>query len=136
MKYALNYNIILLIMLHSPSRWWMYIYHSQLASKIFELFYGKSLSKHICQLESWRDVLGGYKTTIQLLLNEMSVYLYVLCSVMLNWIVCNTDGRLIITHQTHRSFIFYFEIVERNRWNVFLMWFTNVITVIDCLQPN
>ena len=90
----------------------MYIYHSQLASKIFELFRGKSLSEHICQLESWRDVLSAYKTIIQLLLNEMSVYLYMLYSVMLNWIVHNTDGELIITRQSHRSFIFYFKVIK------------------------
>ena len=49
------------------------IHHSQLASKIFEMFCGKFFGKH-------------YKTIIQLLLNEMSVYLYVFCLVMLNWI--------------------------------------------------
>ena len=43
---------------------------------------------------------------------NLSSCLYSYSSIMLNWIVWNTNSRFITTHQTHRSSIFYFEIIK------------------------
>jgi hypothetical protein len=59
-----------------------------------------------------RNVDRSYQSSIHLLFDEMTVNLDVFCLVMLNTIMCNTNGRFIVRKQLHRAIILYLQILS------------------------
>src|ERR1044072_3251270 len=39
--------------------------------------------------------------TINLFFYEMSVNFHMLCSIMMNWVLCNADGSFVVTQHSH-----------------------------------
>ena len=86
---------------HSPSSWDVNINEAQLANAEVEVWSEKSFGKNISNLLTRRDVRNAYAPTVKFFFDKMSVNLNMFSSIMLNWVVSNTNSGFIITKKLH-----------------------------------
>ena len=65
-----------------------------------KLFMSKCLSEEICNIVSSRNMEGLDHTILNLLLDEVKIYFYMLCSFVENWICSNVYSCLAIIVKT------------------------------------
>ena len=81
---------------HSPSRWVVDIYHSHLVTCWTAFSSSQSFSQAICNLLSWTHILYLDNPSIQFFFDKESVNLHMFGSIMLNWVVCYVNCRLVV----------------------------------------
>ena len=73
------------------------VYQIELGTVFREGLSWQWFGEDVCSLVLRRDVLHGDNSFFNLLAQEMSVYFYVLCAIMMYWILSYTYSRLIVT---------------------------------------
>lgn len=79
---------------NTPSSWSMKIQDAQLEKQIIKLFLSQGLREDIRQLVSSRDIGRRNKTTLNFIMNEITIHLNMLCTLILNRIISNMKSRI------------------------------------------
>ncbi|KAA0031719.1 chlorophyll(ide) b reductase NOL [Cucumis melo var. makuwa] len=83
---------------------------AQLANTKIEVWSEKPLGEDISNLSARRDVWNAYAPTIKSFFDETPINLNMFSSIMLNWVVSNTNSSFIITKELQWSFTFLMKI--------------------------
>ena len=74
----------------------MHAAHPKLGDEILHGLGGKSFGQDVGALLGCRDMLGLDDAVVQVILNVEFINIHMIHPVMIHWIMCNADGRLVV----------------------------------------
>lgn len=109
---------------HSPPSWWIDIVHSQFGNYHLKFRITQSFSQHINKLWGDEHIYHTNHITTQFFIDKVLVNFNMFGSIIFYWIVCYTNCWIFIALESHRLFLFNFQVFQDifSHKSLFILW--------------